>query len=46
MFGLREWRALALGWASALILAIFHGTDWTIPVIAISMSLVVWSNWD
>lgn len=44
-FELRDWRALAVGWAAALAVALTHGTDWIVPVVAIGSSMACWAIW-
>lgn len=42
---LREWRALAIGWAAAIPYAFGYGADWHVPVIAIGVAMVTWAVW-
>jgi hypothetical protein len=44
-FELREWRALAIGWAAAVAWAIGFGADWRMPMIAIGSAMIVWALW-
>jgi hypothetical protein len=44
-FELRDWRALAIGWAAALAVAFTHGTDFIVPVVAIGVSVGCWALW-
>lgn len=41
---LRDWRALAIGWAAAIVAAIF-GPVWLVPIVAIGVSMSCWAIW-
>lgn len=43
-FELREWRALAIGWAMALV-SISFGIGWHVPVVAIGSAMIIWAMW-
>lgn len=44
-FELREWRALAIGWAAAICYGIGFGADWGVPAVAIASAMIVWAVW-
>lgn len=44
-FELREWRALAIGWAAAVAYAIGFGVDFGVATTATGSTLIVWAVW-
>lgn len=44
-FELREWRALAIGWAAAVAYAIWFGVDLGVATTATGSAMIVWSVW-
>lgn len=44
-FELRDWRALAIGWAAALTVAILFGVTWWVPGTALSVAMAIWWFW-
>lgn len=41
-FEIREWRALAIGWAAALAYTMAYGLDWGTGTISIGVCMAVW----
>jgi hypothetical protein len=41
----RQWRAVAIGWAAALVAVVFVGFSMWLPAIAIGTTVVVYAGW-
>lgn len=44
-YGTREWRALAVGYAAALIAMSFFGASWVVPVAATLSGFLCYGFW-
>jgi len=43
---IREWRALGLGWAVAILTIPITGLSWPVPVVSTFVALAVYILWD
>lgn len=44
-FEMREWRALAVGWALGCVVAIMFGVGWGMPLAATGAAMATWAIW-
>lgn len=42
---LKDWRALALGWAAAIVAVAYFGLTWPVPVIGIVVTVAMRTLW-